>query len=257
MSGNHHGTGSLFEPLDTPVHRAAPAVKVAGLVVFLFAVVATPPRALFAFAVHLAIVALVAGSARIPTKVLARRLAIEAPFVIFALALPFVGRGPHHEVAGMALSVPGLWAAWAIIAKATLGTAATVVLAWSTPVADILVGLERLRVPGALTAIAGFMIRYLDVIASELHRLQVARISRGDNPRWIWQLRAVAQTVGTMFVRSFERGERVHRAMVSRGFDGSFPATTATPVSGGLQGLSMTLGLGALAWITAVVALVR
>lgn len=257
MSGNHHNTGSLHESLDTPVHNAAPAVKIAGLVIFLFAVVATPPRALFAFVVHLAIVALVAVLARIPVKVLARRLLIETPFVIFALALPFVGRGPHHEVAGISISVPGLWAAWGILAKATMGTAATVVLAWSTPVSDILVGLERLRAPRALTAIAGFMIRYLDVIASELHRLQVARVSRGDNPRWIWQARAVAQTVGTMFVRSFERGERVHQAMVSRGFDGSFPATTPVPVSGGLQGLSMVLALGALAWITAAVALVR
>ena len=51
----------------------------------------------------------------------------------------------------------------------------------------------------------------------------VARQSRGYDPRWLWQARAVASSAGTLFVRSFERGERVHLAMVSRGYAGAMP----------------------------------
>ncbi|MFN8037630.1 MAG: cobalt ECF transporter T component CbiQ [Acidimicrobiales bacterium] len=225
MSGRHLATG-LHGPRDTAIHALDPAVKIACLVGFLFAVVATPPSALAAFGLYALLVAAAAALARIPLPVLLRRLTIEVPFLLFAAALPLIGSGPHREVLGVTVSEPGLWAAWSIVAKATLGTAATVVLAWSTPVADLLMGLDRLHVPRALTAIAGFMVRYLDVVAGELRRLQIARVSRGDDPRWIWQARAVASTAGATFIRSFERGERVHHAMLARGFTGSFPTTT-------------------------------
>ena len=97
--------------------------------------------------------------------------------------------------------------------------------------------IERLRdlhaTPGSrayrvLTVIAGFMVRYLVVVRDELHRLDVARVSRADDPRWFWQARSVAATLGSMFVRTYERGERVQLAMVSRGFDGRFPDVGVT-----------------------------
>jgi cobalt/nickel transport system permease protein len=39
----------------------------------------------------------------------------------------------------------------------------------------------------------------------------------------MWQSKAVASSAGSLFVRSFERGERVYLAMASRGYDGSLP----------------------------------
>ena len=97
------------------------------------------------------------------------------------------------------------------------------VLAATTPVTELLTGLERLQVPRVLVAIAGFMVRYLDVIAGESARMRIARLSRGYDPRWLWQARAVAASAGTLFVRSYERGERVHLAMCARGYGGTMP----------------------------------
>ena len=150
----------------------------------------------------------------------ARRLAIELPFVAFAVLLPVIGTSPHTEVLGMSLSVPGLWGAWNILIKGTLGVAATGLLVATTDVRDLLQALDRLHVPRAFTAITGFMIRYVEVITGELRQMRVARISRGHDPRWIWQARAVAATAGTLFIRSYERGERVYLAMASRGYGG-------------------------------------
>jgi cobalt/nickel transport system permease protein len=143
--------------------------------------------------------------------------------VVFAVFLPLVGQGSRVEVLGLSLALDGLWAAWNILVKGTLGVAATVVMAATTPVPEILHGLERLRLPKAFTMIAGFMIRYADVIAGEAGRMRIARVSRGYDPRWIWQARALASSAGTLFIRSYERGERVHLAMISRGFTGSMP----------------------------------
>jgi cobalt/nickel transport system permease protein len=124
------------------------------------------------------------------------------------------------------LSQEGLWAAWNICAKATLGAGTTILLTATTPTIEILRGLERLRVPGVVVAIANFMVRYLEVIAGEMRRMKIARDSRGFEGRWLWQARAVAAGAGTLFIRSYERGERVYLAMVSRGYAGSLPGTS-------------------------------
>src|SRR4029453_10430246 len=80
-----------------------------------------------------------------------------------------------------------------------------------------------LPLPKALTSIAGLMIPYGDVIADEVRRMRIARISRGHDPRWIWQARATRAWAGALLTRSYERGERVYLAMVSRGYAGSMP----------------------------------
>lgn len=223
MSGTHQGLDSLVGSTTSPLHRLDPRVKLTCLVVFVLAVVATPVRTTWAFATFTVLVLSVAALARLPLATLARRLAIEIPFLAFALAMPFLGAPPHSEVLGVSVSNPGSWGAANIVVKALICGAAGVVLAWSTPVADLLTALERLRVPRILVVVTGFMVRYLDVVTGELRRMQIARTSRADDPRWLWQGRAVAATAGTLFVRSFERGERVQQAMVARGFDGRLP----------------------------------
>jgi cobalt/nickel transport system permease protein len=196
---------------------------VAATFLFVIAVVTTPREAFLAYAAYAVIVLAVASVGRVPLGFLARRLVIELPFVAFAFFLPFVGRGEQVQVLGLSLSVDGLWAAWNILAKGTLGVAASVTLAATTDLTDLLRGLERLRLPKAMTSIAGFMVRYGDVIADDMHRMRVARASRGYDPKWLWQTRALASTAGALFIRSYERGERVHLAMVSRGYSGTFP----------------------------------
>jgi cobalt/nickel transport system permease protein len=101
--------------------------------------------------------------------------------------------------------------------------AATGVLVATTAVPELLTGLERLRVPRVFVAVAGAMVRYADVITDDMRRMRVARLARGHDPRWLWQARAVAAGAGALFVRSYERGERVYLAMQARGFDGRLP----------------------------------
>jgi cobalt/nickel transport system permease protein len=84
-------------------------------------------------------------------------------------------------------------------------------------------GLAVLRVPAVLTAIMMFMVRYLELITDELRRMRVAMTARGYDPRWLSQARPIASSAGALFVRSSERGERVHHAMLARGFTGVMP----------------------------------
>src|SRR5829696_6524184 len=195
----------LYLPGTSPLHRARPQCKIAASLLFVLAVVATPRESFWAFGLYALALAAVAAVGRIPLAFLARRLVIELPFLLFAVFLPFVGQGERVEVLGVPLAVGGLWGAWNIVAKGTLGVAASAIVAATTPVAELLRGLERLRLPTLLVTIAGFMVRYADVIADEVRRMRIARISRGHDPRWIWQARAVAASAGTLFIRSYER----------------------------------------------------
>ncbi|MBQ0989072.1 cobalt ECF transporter T component CbiQ [Micromonospora noduli] len=214
----------LYRESDSPVHRLPPEVKIVAMVVFTLAVVATPREAFWAFGAYAVLVAAVAALARVGPRWLLSRALIELPFVLFAVALPFLGSGDRVEVLGLRLSEDGLHGAWNILAKGTLGVLASLLLAATTTTRDLIVGLDRLHCPQVLTQIATFMLRYLDVLVGEARRMRVARISRGDDPRFLWQLRGFAAGIGALFLRAFERGERVYLAMLSRGYTGRMPA---------------------------------
>ncbi|MEV4478957.1 cobalt ECF transporter T component CbiQ [Micromonospora coxensis] len=214
----------LYREASSPVHRLAPEVKITAMVLFTVAVVATPREALWAFAGYALLVAVVAALARVGLRWLLLRSMIELPFVLFAVALPFLGAGERVQVAGLSLSVDGLYGGWNIVAKGTLGVLASLLLAATTTTRDLILGLDRLRCPEIVTQIATFMLRYLDVLVGEARRMRVARMSRGDDPRFLWQLRGFAAGVGALFLRAFERGERVYLAMLSRGYSGRMPA---------------------------------
>lgn len=213
---HHHG--------HSRVHRLAPEAKVAATVAFVAAVAVTPRTAVWAFATQAGLVVAVIAAARLPLRFVVTRLAVIAPFVLFAFTLPFVATGERVDVAGLGLSRDGLWGMFNVLAKAGLGATASIVLAGTTEQTRILTGLERLRVPAVFTNIASFMLRYLEVIAGELNRTRTAMTARGYDPRWLWQVKPIASSAGALFVRSYERGERVHAAMLSRGFTGTMPA---------------------------------
>ncbi|MGH8929691.1 MAG: cobalt ECF transporter T component CbiQ [Egibacteraceae bacterium] len=223
MGGSHAHTGGLFLSGKSALHAMRPQCKLAAAFLFILAVVATPREAFWAYGCYALVLVGLTRLGNVPLPFVLRRLIIEAPFVAFALFLPIIGRGDRIDVLGLSLAVEGLWGAWNILVKGTLGVATTVIMAATTTVPEILHGLERLRMPRTFTAIAGFMVRYVDVITAEMRRMSIARVSRGYNPRWIWQAKALASSAGALFIRSYERGERVYLAMLSRGFDGSLP----------------------------------
>ncbi|HET8929238.1 MAG TPA: cobalt ECF transporter T component CbiQ [Acidimicrobiales bacterium] len=221
---------SLHLAGDSGVHRLDATAKLVGLVGFVVLVALTPREAVWVFAADAAAVGLVVLFAGLPPKVVLARLGAIVPFVAFAFFLPVIGTGRRVDVVGVSLSADGLWACWGIIARAMLGAAAAVTVTATTSLADLLRALRRLHVPAVVVSIISVMLRYLGLVTDHLGRMRRAMTARGHDPRWIWQVRPVASSIGTLFVRTYERGERVHLAMVARGFDGTLP-TVDPPVS--------------------------
>lgn len=207
------------------MHELSPQSKILATVAFVLVVVLTPREWVAAFAGYVMILGVALALAKVPPRRVLAGLVIEIPFVVFALLMPLVGPDPSGW---LGMSVPGMWAAWNILVKASLGVIAATLLASTTLPVDMVAGLQALRIPGPIVAIMTFFIRYVDVVSDQYQRMWIAQRARGfdaSSPR-SWPV--LAHGLGALFVRSFERGERVHLALVSRGYDGQLPAPVST-----------------------------
>jgi cobalt/nickel transport system permease protein len=136
------------------------------------------------------------------------------------------------------------------VAKGTLGVLSAVILSTTTTAREILRGLERLRLPTIMVQIASFMLRYVNVISDEMERMKIARQSRGFDATGVKHWKVIATSAAALFIRSYERGERVHLAMLSRGFDGELPHTEVKSV--GTRAWLIALTIPTLAVITSI-----
>jgi cobalt/nickel transport system permease protein len=108
-----------------------------------------------------------------------------------------------------------------LLAKNSLAFLMMLVLGSVTPWRELLRAMRRLGVPGVLVATLQFMERYLHVLLDELQRMTRARRARSCRRTGILSWRSLSGLVGSLLLRSFDRSERVHWAMLARGWDGT------------------------------------
>jgi cobalt/nickel transport system permease protein len=239
-----HVAGPAPDRLRSPLTPLAPEAKVVGLVAFLVVVAVTPPSAAWALAAQAGVAVAVAVVALVEWRAVAGRLALDLPLAVLALSYAVAGRGPHVEVAGLALSQPGLHAGLGIMAKATIGIVAVSALAASTSVPDTIAGLARVGVPAWFRQLLALSARQLQVLRSDLARIRQAVAVRTASPRRAVALAAGARSLGSLFVRSAERADTLRLAAELRGGDPTTP-------------LAVTMGApprrGAAAWVLALI----
>jgi cobalt/nickel transport system permease protein len=212
-------------------HLLPSHLKILAVLAFISVSVSTPITRWPAFIAFFLLLVATAYASKIPLLLLFKRALIEIPFIFFAILMPFFGTGERFEIAGIELYREGLLAGTSIVVKGTLGVLAAVILSTTTTAREILRGLERLKLPAVMVQIASFMLRYVNVISDEMERMKVARESRGFIATGIKHWKVIATSAAALFIRSYERGERVHLAMLSRGFDGNLPTLVTDTVT--------------------------
>ena len=224
--GHHHGHDvgeRLYIHKHSVVHALASHLKILAVLSFILVVVATEITNWLAFFSYFLLILSAVLVAKINLITVFKRALIEIPFVLFAILMPFFGTGTVIEVGPLKLYEAGLLAGASIVAKGTLGVLSAVLLSTTTTAREILRGLERLKLPKVMVQIATFMLRYVNVISDEMERMKVARESRGFEATGIKHWKVLATAAGALFIRSYERGERVHLSMLSRGYEGQLP----------------------------------
>jgi cobalt/nickel transport system permease protein len=200
---------------DGPLHRLDPRLKLLATLALVVSVVLLPIGAWRPLGAAAIALALFVGLSGVPPGILLRRALAVLPVVVLIAAMI----APSHP---MAPTLGPLAVGAGILAKNCVTILSVLLLAHVTPFRDLMSALTRLRTPAVLVSTLLLMYRYLFVLADQLGRMARARRSRSfRRSRWSsWPLGA--SLIAGLLLRSFERGERVHAAMLARGWDGTF-----------------------------------
>ena len=212
--------------IDSPLSRLDPRVKVIGFLL-LVTCIALAGRDFFrAYLFYSIIVVLLALVSRIPPGHILKRSAVIAPFlIVMAAFVPFMPGGDPVLSFGFApleftVSRTGLQLFSSLAIKSFLSLTALIVLTASTPFVRLLKALQDLRVPLIIIMVLSFMYRYIFIIEDEFMKMKQARDSRMTRQTGLLHFRSLANLVGVLFIRAYERSESVYMAMCSRGFRG-------------------------------------
>jgi cobalt/nickel transport system permease protein len=119
------------------------------------------------------------------------------------------------------LNLPYSWTVFLTVSlKAWLSTLYLILLSSTIRFPDLLKALEKLKMPHIIILTLSFMYRYIFVFQDEALRMKRARDARSREGNVFWHINSLGSIIGSLFIRAYERGERVYKAMLARGFDG-------------------------------------
>jgi len=212
--------------IDSCIHRLDPRIKVIAFFVVIFFAVFTEPTAFITFALYGVLIAVLILLSKIPPWFILKRSLVIIPFVLMvAVFIPFF---KHGEIAGgysfgtlkLTVTYSGLMILWNVLIKAYLSILSMILLITSTRFSDLLKAFEKLKCPNIFIMVFSFMYRYIFVITDEFMKMKQAKEARSiDVSKW-FHIKVLANMIGVLFIRTYERGENVYLAMCSRGFNG-------------------------------------
>jgi cobalt/nickel transport system permease protein len=252
----HHVMLDHFAAGVTPVHRLDPAAKTVAALALVLATVLVG-RDHFLPLVPIAVVlAVYHAIGRTPIRYTLRHMAAISPFAL-AIVVLFPVLEPGRVVASIpvggwtiSITAEGLMKAGHLLAGFVLASWATLLLLATTRFQDVLVGLARLHVPRVFVIQLAFLYRYLWVMMDEGMRLRQARAARdGGAGPWRVRFQSNVGVVGVLFLRTYDRAERIYWAMAARGFDGTLRA----PASSRMHRADWVVAGGAIVLAAAVI----
>ena len=257
-----------YRPAGSPLHALDPRTKLVLVLAFILTSALAPTGAWPTYVLLFALVLAAAVLSELGIGFVLKRAMLALPFVLAALPVIFTIDGAplvSFTIGPWTLTatIPGLERFISIALKSWLSVQAAILLSATTTFPDLMIAMRAIRVPRLLVAIFGLMWRYLFVMADEALRLMRARQARsgealqpGLRPGGglAWRARVAGGMAGSLFLRAFERSDRIYVAMLSRGYDGEVRSAPLPPLStanwlvlaGGLLFLALLLGLAAI-----------
>jgi cobalt/nickel transport system permease protein len=120
----------------------------------------------------------------------------------------------------------GLMVLGSVSLKALLSLLMLNLLVLTTAVPDLLQALVTLKMPPLLVSTLAAMYRYTALLMGEFATMRRAALSRNLMNRQRYQRLVIGNMMGALFIRTYERGDRIHQAMLARGYTGLPPLQT-------------------------------
>jgi cobalt/nickel transport system permease protein len=229
----HSDLFDRYHAAESPLHRLDPRVKVLVAVGFILTIVLLPDGAWVAFL--LAWLMLLGASllSGLGIGFTFRRSFIALPFALVAVTVVFSVPGNPlwtWQIGSLDLTATteGMVRFVSIVVRSWLSIQAAILLVAVTQFPDLIHALEHLRVPAVLTTIVAFLYRYLFILTDEVLRLTRARAARSaalpdqkSGGSVIWRASIAGHMAGQLFLRSYERSDRIYNAMLARGYTGN------------------------------------
>ncbi|MBI5232479.1 MAG: cobalt ECF transporter T component CbiQ [Coriobacteriales bacterium] len=229
--------------LSSPVHQLDPRFKIVAAALVIMGVVLGPPARGLEFLLFVALVSTLSILARIPLGWMFVRSAIVLPIAGGIALFAPLAHATSFTASGIATAYASGWPTmWTIVSKAWMSAFVVLLVSASTPPPVLFHGLKALRMPSIFLTMLTFLYRYVDVLRDQLRSMRRAVASRGWNVRGTGLIRLYGNLAGNLFIRAYERGERVYASMLSRGYDGTLPSAeelTASPADYLLVATSM------------------
>jgi len=226
-------TFDLYQTDKSPIHNLDPKVKIVSTIAIILSNALLSDGQWGLFGLTWLILIAITFVAKLNIMFLLKRGLIALPFALVSITVMFTIPGDQlYDISlfnwKLIITVQGMVRFLSIMTRAWLSVQATILLTATTSFPDLAHGLRHLRVPLILITILSFMYRYLFVLNSEAGRLLQARAARSASlpgskkPAIAWYAKNAGNMVGQLFLRSYERSDRVYNAMVARGFEGDF-----------------------------------
>ncbi len=218
--------------VPSPVTRLAPPARLLAMVAVALGAALLPMGAWPQMAALLVLVLAFAATARIPAPAFAARLAGPLFLVLLAscAVLVLAPGEPLWALGPIRVTDTGLVRFGSVVGRATPALGAAVVLVSTLRFPELLEALRKLRLPSAVTTALGLSYRLLYTLADEIERLRRAARSRNAGHGAAGRRRTAMGVAAASLVRSYARSERVHRAMLARGYSGALPQLHAQPM---------------------------
>ena len=200
----HHVTLDTWSRLHSPLHRLDARAKIVGALAVLVSLALTHQSSAELLAGYAVLITALALKSQVPLLGLLLRAGLVLPFALGVAALNLFGGDPGRALA--------------LLGKSYLSAYMVLLLLATTPLHALLRGLEWFGAPRFFLMVAQFLYRYLFVLSEQAQHMRRARHCRAGGRSWP----AAGSTVAVLFARSYDRAERIHRAMLARGFQGHF-----------------------------------
>lgn len=228
----HFDAFDRYHEKDSFLHRLDPRVKAVVTIIFIVSNALLPDGAWFAFLFAWAFLLAATWLSKLGLGYTLKRSLVALPFALIAVTILFSIPGKplanfHFLFWDFTITDMGLLRFVSILIRSWLSVQMAILLVAVTRFPDLIHALEHLRVPPVLTTIIAFLYRYLFVLTDEVFRLMRARESRSaaasgskSGGGAIWRARVAGHMAGQLFLRSYERSDRIYNAMIARGYSG-------------------------------------
>ena len=229
-----HSFIDRYAGLDSPLHLLEARTKLLAFTGLIVGVLCVPAGQGSLFFVYFFATAILMGVSQVPLAYIVGRTLLILPFIVLAgLAVPWKGY--------LGLSV--------LFLRAILCLMLLILLTNTTRFVELLRGLRKLGCPQILVMNLSFLYRYVFVLTEETMRMKQARdCRRVSRARFREEIKLLSSMLGTLLIRSFERAERMHFAMLSRAYEGDLPVVSPRRFS--FRDVAFLAGVGLFIYLT-------